>query len=230
MRAVLATLEGVVRKRLGIGDPLIRAVRSDGLTYLDEAALADLADVVQKAPPGLLIEAGCALGGSAIIMASAKGPDRRLDVYDVFGMIPAPSSQDGADVHARYDTIRTGRAKGLHGRRYYGYEEDLLGVVRDNFGRYGFPVERSGVRLIQGRFEDTMTGDEPVAVAHIDADWYDSVMTCLTRLTYRLVPGGTLVIDDYEHWSGCRQAVDEYFRGRDGFDFVRRSRLHIVRQ
>ena len=40
---------------------------------------------------------------------------------------------------------------------------------------------------------------------------------------------GRLVIDDYDAWSGCRAAVDEYFAGRPGFRFERRGRLHIVR-
>jgi asparagine synthase (glutamine-hydrolysing) len=51
---------------------------------------------------------------------------------------------------------------------------------------------------------------EPVALAHIDGDWYRSVMTCLRRIEPNLVPGGTLVIDDYRAWSGCKRAVDEY--------------------
>jgi O-methyltransferase len=38
------------------------------------------------------------------------------------------------------------------------------------------------------------------------------------------------VIDDYDRWSGCRKAVDEYFANKhDGYSFIRRSRLHIVR-
>jgi asparagine synthase (glutamine-hydrolysing) len=37
------------------------------------------------------------------------------------------------------------------------------------------------------------------------------------------------VLDDYQSWSGCRRAVDEYFAGRDGFTLEHRSRLHVVR-
>jgi hypothetical protein len=28
------------------------------------------------------------------------------------------------------------------------------------------------------------------------------------------VPGGVLIIDDYGHWAGARDAVDEFFAGR----------------
>jgi hypothetical protein len=39
------------------------------------------------------------------------------------------------------------------------------------------------------------------------------------------------VIDDYDDWSGCRKAVDAYFRDkRDTYEFIRRARLHIVRK
>ena len=84
--------------------------------------------------------------------------------------------------------------------------------------------------FFQGLFQDTLHPAGPVALAHIDGDWYASVMTCLERIVPVLIPGGTLVIDDYHHWSGCRKAVDEYFADRrDQFAFVERSRLHIVR-
>jgi asparagine synthase (glutamine-hydrolysing) len=73
--------------------------------------------------------------------------------------------------------------------------------------------------------------DEPVALAHIDAAWYQSVRTCLERIEPKLSQGGVLVIDDYDQWSGCRKAVEEYFADkRDRYQFVRRSRLHIVRR
>jgi hypothetical protein len=72
--------------------------------------------------------------------------------------------------------------------------------------------------------------EEPVALAHLDGDWYESTRTCLTRIAPRLVPGGRIVLDDYDKWSGCRAAVDEYFAGRDGFRFERRSRLHVIRE
>ena len=35
------------------------------------------------------------------------------------------------------------------------------------------------------------------------------------------MPGGVLVIDDYDSWSGCRRAVDEYFADKkDRFEWV----------
>lgn len=97
--------------------PIVRSVRAESLTYLDAAALCDLLEQVKATEhngrSGMLIEAGCALGGSAIVVATAKAQARPFYVYDVFGMIPAPSAQDGADVHARYKVIQQGQSAGI---------------------------------------------------------------------------------------------------------------------
>jgi SAM-dependent methyltransferase len=215
--------------------PVIKAVRRDSLTYLPENALRELHDQVKRLERerahGVLIEAGCALGGSAIVMAAAKKGSRPLFVYDVFGMIPAPSSRDGEDVHLRYEVIRSGKSAGIGGGTYYGYEADLEKKVAGNFRRHGFPLQENNVHLVKGLFEETLDVQGSVALAHIDADWYESVSTCLGRIAPRLVPGGVLVIDDYNDWSGCRTAVDEYFSDKhDAYEFVWKTRLHIVRK
>jgi hypothetical protein len=207
--------------------------RREHLTYLKQDNLRELAAMVidadRGALPGLVIEAGTALGGSAIVMAAAKDPERPMKVYDVFGMIPPPSERDGPDVHDRYATIAGGQAKGVGGETYYGYRSDLYHEVTESFTRLGVPAAEHNVELIEGLFEDTIDLDEPVALAHLDGDWYESTMTCLTRIAPRLVRGGRIVLDDYYAWSGCRAAVDEYFSGRDGFRREHRTRLHIVR-
>ena len=55
--------------------------------------------------------------------------------------------------------------------------------------------------------------DEPVAIAHVDVDWYHPVMTSLRRIVPRLVAGGSVIIDDYHDWGGCRKATDEFLGG-----------------
>jgi hypothetical protein len=153
-----------------------------------------------------------------------------MKVYDVFGMIPPPTERDGGDVHKRYEKIAGGQAKGVGGDTYYGYHDDLYQEVTESFGRLGVPAADHNVELIQGLFEDTIDLDGPVAFAHLDGDWYESTMTCLTRIAPLLVPGGRIVLDDYYAWSGCRTAVDEYFKDRDGFRIERRAKLHVVRE
>jgi len=217
------------------GSAIATAVRDASLTYLTHSALCDLyelgRDAERSGMDGIFVEAGCALGGSAIVLAAAKHPERSLHVYDVFGMIPPPSDRDGADVQARYQTILGGQSEGIGGNRYYGYETDLMGIVTENFARFDLPVERNNVCLIKGLFQDTMRLERPVALAHIDGDWYDSVTTCLTRIAPMLVPGGVMVIDDYDAWSGCKRAVDDFCASHAGeFETRRRARLQLVRR
>ena len=230
---------GLRLARLALTNPsayrTIRAVRAHHLTYLSRQALIDLYEVVRQLDRqgrnGLIIEAGVALGGSTIVLAKTKLSARPLYAYDVFAMIPPPSADDGPDAHARYAEIAGGSAPGILGDRYYGYEDALLAKVLHNFAQFGIDPDRAQVRFWPGLFEHTLRVDQPVALAHIDCDWYDSVMLCLERITPYLIPGGVLVIDDYADWSGCKRAVDEYFAGRrDEFKFVTKAKLHIERR
>ncbi|CAM5645253.1 hypothetical protein SFUMM280S_06107 [Streptomyces fumanus] len=56
--------------------------------------------------------------------------------------------------------------------------------------------------------------EEPVAFAHIDCDWYDSVRLCIERIADRVSVGGIILFDDYVVYSGCRKAVHQWL-GRD---------------
>ena len=191
-----------------------RRVRAEGLTYLSPAKLDKLGhavlDIERRGVMGVVIEAGCALGGSAVLLASAKSRDRPLRVYDVFGMIPPPSDKDDQDVHDRYLVIASGKSRGLKGQRYYGYETDLFQRVQQNFERSGLPLAENAIEMIAGRVEATLEVNEPVSLAHIDVDWYEPVMTSLERIAPRLSPGGVIVLDDYFDWSGCRKATDDF--------------------
>lgn len=210
-------------------------VRHNRLTYLSDSRLASLARLAieaNRAPAGaIFIEAGCALGGSTIILSSAKSPSRPFKVYDVFGTIPAPGAEDGADVHQRYEVILSGKSRGIGGDPYYGYRSDLYAAVERNIEQGGFPLRAHDISLVKGLLQDTLTGDQPVALAHIDVDWYDPIRTCLERIVPRLIPGGVVILDDYQDWSGCKKAVDDYFglagRGRFTFDT---SAGHLVIQ
>ena len=211
---------------------VIKRVLKDKLTYLDISALIDLYKSTNKIKSGIITEAGCALGGSALVIASSKERTRQFCIYDAFGMIPSPSKHDGDDVHKRYKIIISGKSKGCGGNKYYGYEENLLDKVKQTFCDYGLPPDKNNVHLIKGIFEDTLFVNKSVALAHIDCDWYKSVMICLQRIEPYLIKGGVLIIDDYYYWSGCRKAVDTYFANKkDEFKFIRKGgRLHVIRK
>jgi hypothetical protein len=72
------------------------------------------------------------------------------------------------------------------------------------------------VRFVKGKVEDTIPGTLPGAIAllRLDTDWYESTRHELEHLWELLLPGGVLIVDDYGHWAGARDAVDEFFAGR----------------
>ena len=195
---------------------LVARIRAKKLTYLSDRRLASLITTCRSIEarnlPGIFLEAGCALGGSAILLASIKRDGRPLNVYDVFGMIPPPTKEDTQDVHARYQTIVQGQSTGIGGDRYYGYLDDLYDVVKKNLASFDIECEGQSVTLIKGLVQDTLVLDHPVAFAHIDVDWYEPVKTCLERVFPQLVVGGSIILDDYHDWGGCRKATDEYLR------------------
>jgi asparagine synthase (glutamine-hydrolysing) len=210
---------------------VIAKVQEQHLSYLESEALWEIAQVAlqneKKGIGGVIIETGCALGGSSIVLASAKDRLRKLFVYDVFGTIPSPSERDDLDVHERYNQIISGQSIGLGNQLYYGYEHNLYEKVVKNVESF-LPIVENNINLVKGLYETTLNVEFPVALAHIDCDWYDSVWICLQKIEPHLVNGGTLIIDDYYAWSGAKRAVDEYFRDRKQiYKFIKRSRLHI---
>jgi len=213
---------------------LIAAIRGANLTYCGPPKLEQIAGaalrVRSERVPGRFVEAGVALGGSAILLGALKPRSVPLDLYDAFAMIPPPGPGDGEDAHRRYAEIASGGSRGLGGDVYYGYLGDLQARVLDNLRRFGLDPARDAIRCVPGLFADTLRPDGPVAFAHVDCDWYDSVRVCIERLTPLLSPGGIVVFDDYESYSGCRRAVDEWLGSARGVETIFRQRSLGVRR
>jgi Macrocin-O-methyltransferase (TylF) len=206
-------------------------VRAANLTYLDRRALIDLATLARRTRNrrGVIIEAGSALGGSAIVLAAAKDARTPLHLYDVFGTIPPPTDADGEAAARRFEEITTGRSNGIGGDLYYGYRNDLVDGVRAALCDAGIDPEGNEVTFHPGLFDETLDVREQVVLAHLDCDWYDSVQVCLDRIWPNLVDGGTIVIDDYLHWPGCKKAVDDFVARTPDARAVLRSRVHLVK-
>jgi O-methyltransferase len=56
---------------------------------------------------------------------------------------------------------------------------------------------------VKGWFAQTIPGvrDQvgPIALLHLDGEWYESTKTCLDLLHDSVVPAGWVVVDDYGH-------------------------------
>lgn len=165
--------------------------------------------------PGEIVECGVWRGGS--MMAAARtliecdDARRKLYLFDTFDGMSAPSAKDvGIDGQAASDLLRTEDRNNPNSAWCYASLEDVRGSMA------GVGYEPARVHFVKGKVEDTIPGGAPerIAVLRLDTDWYESTRHELEHLYPRLSPGGVLIIDDYGHWAGCRQAVDEYFSSR----------------
>lgn len=165
---------------------------------------------------GAIVECGVWRGGS--IMAAAKTlldlgvTDRDLYLFDTFEGMTPPTEHDvdlnGNPATAFFnDTDHTAPDGGL------GFSlvvPSSLEEVRASVTSTGYPMEH--VFFVVGKVEDTIPASAPadIALLRLDTDWYTSTRHELEYLYPRIRSGGVLIIDDYGHWRGSRQAVDEY--------------------
>ena len=83
--------------------------------------------------------------------------------------------------------------------------------VRAAVASTGYDMSR--VHAIAGPVEETLPHQvlPELALIRLDTDFYQSTRAELEHLYPRLVAGGVMIIDDYGHFRGAREAVDEYF-------------------
>ena len=167
----------------------------------------DAADV-----QGDVVECGVWRGGSSML-AGAKLTElgdkaRALWLYDTFEGMSEPGEED-VDYSGEQMTEVWDRHRDDHDSPILCYS--TLDEVRANMAGTGFPAERT--HFVEGKVEDTIPGRAPerIALLRLDTDWFASTRHELVHLYPRLEPGGVLIVDDYGHWQGARQAVDGYF-------------------
>lgn len=82
--------------------------------------------------------------------------------------------------------------------------------VQAGMAQTGYPEDH--IRYHPGLVQDAVPrrAPETIALLRLDTDWYASTRHELDHLYDRLVPGGVLIIDDYDYWEGSRQATDEF--------------------
>ncbi len=151
---------------------------------------------------------GASLMLSAWVLQSMGDISRKLYFYDTFEGWPKAGARDRlcAGGKAVPDMIQE-KDKG-HWNAGKGISLD---EVRRNMRSTGYPEDR--LVFVKGKVEDTLPGTLPskIALLRLDTDWYESTRHELIHLFPRLVRGGVLILDDYGHWKGAKDAVDDYF-------------------
>lgn len=155
-------------------------------------------DITQRNIEGDFVECGVCNGGSAATISLAFiNSNKKAWLYDSFQGLPEPEEIDGV------------LAKDYVGA-FLGLEEK----VKEAMEIAHFPKERY---LIQkGWFADTFQEPLPemISFLHIDSDWYDSVMLCLDTFYDLVSTGGIILLDDFGHWEGCREAFYDFAQKR----------------
>jgi hypothetical protein len=169
--------------------------------------------VVANKIPGAIVECGVWRGGSTMAALHAllhrKETSRDVYLFDTFEGMSEPGDKDVMfDGQKASDILAASeRKEGVVSYWCVAGIED----VRRNVVSTGYPKEK--LHLIKGKVEDTIPKHAPeqIALLRLDTDWYESTAHELKHLYPRVASNGVVIIDDYGHWHGARQAVDEYF-------------------
>lgn len=152
---------------------------------------------------GDFVECGVFLGGS-IIGAAAFAKyfgltDRKFIIFDTFQGFPKGTFE--RDIGGSTYDLSTLPV----------FNENFRSVVERNITESG--LDTSQFVIVEGKVEDTLHGWSGGALSYlrIDTDYFASTMVELEHLYPRLSTGGALIVDDYGHFDGVRQAVDQYF-------------------
>ena len=190
---------------------IIRRVRSWTMTSPERiyALVQAVRYVSANAIPGAIVECGVWKGGSMAAIArtllQVKDSNRELYLFDTFEGMSEPTAND-IDYSGKHASQVLMEDKGFQ------CADAPLTSVRDVLYETGYPKER--IRFVQGRVEETIPQNAPssISLLRLDTDWYESTAHELVHLFPRLSRGGVIIVDDYGHWKGSRQACDEYFQ------------------
>jgi O-methyltransferase len=167
------------------------------------------------AVPGDVCEFGVAQGTtSAVIANEMRDSSRTLWLFDSFKGLPRPTEKD-----VLIDDIFG--LGSMH--KYEGEMACGMGQVTKRLAAINFPSQR--VRIVPGFIspnEQVTPFPEAICFAYVDFDLYEPVCAVLALLQSKLSVGGTILVDDYGHFSeGARTAVDEFVLAHgDEFDMV----------
>ena len=147
---------------------------------------------------GDFVECGVYNGGSAAVFAlGLKNTVEKIWLYDSFSGMPRPGEIDQ--------------------REALNFVGECLGSeekVRQAMAISGIPKGRYVIR--RGLFKDTFLLELPqkISLLHIDCDWHESVLACLNTFYDRVVAGGVILLDDFGHWEGAREALFDFLESR----------------
>ncbi|MFV1992200.1 MAG: TylF/MycF/NovP-related O-methyltransferase, partial [Acidimicrobiales bacterium] len=159
-----------------------------------------------KSIRGDVCEFGVAQGEtSALIANEIRDTDKVLHLFDSFQGLSKPTGKD----QLRDDIFSLGSIEAYEGSMAYPQK-----AVLSSLAALQFPEDRLVIH--PGFIETTISTDAQlpnhISLAYIDFDLYQPITTALRFVAEALLPGGVIIVDDYDHFStGAKIAVDEFF-------------------
>jgi O-methyltransferase len=172
---------------------------------LSQSALAD----------GWIVECGTWRGGMAAGLIEIGGMRRRYLFCDSFAGLPPARDIDG-EAAKRWQAETTSP-------RYYNNAAASLQEFEQTIRLTKIPFDQVSIK--KGYFSDTFHTFQtpPVSVLRLDADWYDSTMECLEKFWDYVIPGGLIIVDDYDTFDGCCRAVHQFLASREATERIEKG-------
>lgn len=155
-------------------------------------------EVEENHVPGDFIEAGVWKGGATIFMraflAVNHDTERKVWVADSFAGFPPTNRANEREIN---NIIMP-------------FNVVSLETVKNNFALFNLLDDQ--VCFLKGFFSQTLPHApiRELAILRLDGDLYESTMDALIHLYPKLSIGGYLIIDDYGHFPGCAEAINDY--------------------
>lgn len=171
--------------------------------------------------PGHVIEFGVYKAASLIRWLTLREMfesefSRKIIAFDAFGKFPVANVDLAADLHF-INRFEDAGGDGLS------FKECNLILEYKKFQNYS---------LVEGNIFDTLPGflssnpELKIALLHLDMDVKEPTAFALDMLYERVVPGGLIVVDDYNAVKGATDAIDEFMSGK-GLQLMKMSYYNV---
>lgn len=162
-----------------------------------DQSLRELDKALDRTAGGEVVEFGCYVGTASLFirrLLDERREEREIHVYDSFKGLPPKTREDDSPA-------------GLQ------FKAGELSVSKKQFLQEFKKANLRPPIIHKGWFSDLTEQDVPkqIAFAFLDGDFYESIRVSLRLVLPRLVPGATIIFDDYarEALPGVAVAVHE---------------------
>lgn len=183
---------------------------------------------------GDIVECGVWKGGNLFLAKKLSKKSKLIYGYDTFnGHIKKQFKKEkslifniNADIFYKLTKL-----KNFFFKKNWNYAN--LNEVKKNLKIFN-SKKKSNIKLIQGdikkTFKNKINLPKKIALLRLDTDWYEPTLISLKKLYPLVSKGGVIIIDDYGSWSGCKKAVDFYFKNKKfNFFSIDHSAIFLIK-